>query len=93
MSAKDKLKRLEAVEAAPAAAADPLDWLADRANQGDPDEIITIKFSAPRRFIHTLAKWASLTRYTRNGLMRKLLENSVEELEARVKAGKGLSGL
>lgn len=91
MSASKKLKQLEAVDAAPAPSSDPLDMLAAKANEGDPGDIITIKFTASRAFIHTLAKLASQTRYTRNGLMKKLLETGVEELEARIKTGKGMT--
>ena len=92
MSLKSKLKQLDQVEAAPPPTADPIDRLADKANEGAPDDIVVIKLSCSRAFAHTLAKWASLTRYTRNGLMKVLLENGINELEARAKAGKGLNG-
>lgn len=85
---KSKLAALEAVEAAPAPSADPLDRLAEKANGSDPDGIRQIKFSASERFIHTLDRLASRTHYTRNGLMKLLLEQGVEELEARIRAGK-----
>lgn len=91
MGAKEKLKALAAVDAAPAPSADPLDRLAEKANTGGPDDIVVIKISCTRGFAHTLAKLASMTRYTRNGLMKVFLEQGVRELEARIKAGKGMT--
>lgn len=88
-SAKKKLERLNMVEAAPPPAADPLDRLADKANSAAPDDIVEVKFRTTHQFKMTMKRLAALTGYNMNGLMQLLLEIGVEELEARIKAGKG----
>lgn len=88
-NAKKKLAALAQVEAAPAPAADPLDRLAARANSKQPDDPDECKFRCTHQFKMTLKKLAARTGYNMNGLMQLLLEIGVEELEARIKAGKG----